>query len=147
MPRAAEAAGAAAGPVPWFGEAPQPYTGPFRTNVHQFLRAHGTKVALGLRRVSAWYVPLTFCSRQGGSGGGAGSVHLHVYEERLDEGETPICDLCRHSGEGRVRHRQLHHGPCGERHAAREPCPVLRRRHPHRATPRPLTMRYNCSAF
>ncbi len=103
--------------VPWLKPFLQPdsaYIGPFRDNVQDFLKRFGTKVSIkGLKRVSAWVVPLTAES--------GCSANLHVYEERTSEekDKVSVCDCCRNMGErhvqGTAAHRNSDPAPQGGR--------------------------------
>lgn len=80
------------------------YAGSFRSNVLEFLAAHGNKVPLTLANTRAWIVPLAL---------GKATVRLHVYEELTEDeaGSIPICDQCRNMGgwgRGRVDGRRGH---------------------------------------
>lgn len=78
------------GDFPWLPGV-QPFEGPFRDNVVEFLTRYGTPAAVqALQGASAWVVPLQSAS---------GTVLLHVYEQRLDDDSNPACDNCRHTGE------------------------------------------------
>ncbi|BDA47154.1 probable PHD finger protein MALE MEIOCYTE DEATH 1 [Coccomyxa sp. Obi] len=87
--------------VPWIqGDLPI-YTGAFRDNVRVFLKDYGTPVVdLGLPLVSCWNVELR---RQ------QSSVHLQVYEERLNDHSPSYCDPCRIIG-------WQHHAVCTRRY-------------------------------
>lgn len=73
--------------VPWIDPPHLPYAGNFRHNVVTFLQQYGRKVNVpGLTGVSAWLVNLH---------GENCDVKLHVYEERVTENASPVCDQCR----------------------------------------------------
>ncbi|CAL8471780.1 g11322 [Coccomyxa elongata] len=87
--------------VPWIQGDQTTYTGAFRDNIRAFLKDFGTPVAdLGLPLVSCWNVDLR--SQQS-------TIHLQVYEERLNDHSPAFCDPCRIIG-------WQHHAVCTRRY-------------------------------
>jgi hypothetical protein len=77
----------------WLPDSTKCFMGPFRTNVIAFLRGHATKVALpGLRKIQAWVVRMEAKQLSGRP------LLLHIYEERLSDETSTICDPCRNMG-------------------------------------------------
>lgn len=58
------------------------YSASFRTNVHEFLRAHGREVQLGILHIRCWIVALS------------DGTQLQVYSQDVCE-STLFCDQCR----------------------------------------------------
>ena len=85
--------------VPWLTGNPEPFSGPFRENIAEFLRIYGIRIALGrcLKKINAWIVPLHAAN--------GCEVLLHVYEERISEDKDAVsaCDCCRNMGERKIR--------------------------------------------
>jgi len=81
--------------VPWLRGNPEPFLGPFRENIAEFLRLYGNRITLGrcLKKINAWIIPLHAAN--------GCDVLLHVYEERISEDKDAVstCDCCRNMGE------------------------------------------------
>jgi hypothetical protein len=75
--------------VPWL-ESPAVYQNAFRVNIKDFVRCFGRKVVLpGWRKATVYIVELKWK---------ATAVKLHIYEEKLQDRNVPVCDQCRCMG-------------------------------------------------